>query len=88
MPTAEANEALGLPVDARSYEAAAEMLSFFEINTIRLLTNNSGKRSALETLGITVHQQVPLLTQPTAENLKYLQTKSAKLGHILPDLMG
>ncbi|HSI27800.1 MAG: GTP cyclohydrolase II [Methylophilus sp.] len=88
LDTVEANEALGLPVDSRSYEAASEMLSFFEINSVRLLTNNSGKRSALETLGISVHQQVPLLTEPTLENLKYLQTKSIKLGHIIPDLMG
>jgi GTP cyclohydrolase II len=31
---------------------------------------------------------VPLLTEPTLENLKYLQTKSTKLGHLIPDLMG
>lgn len=86
LDTVEANEALGLPVDGRSYEAAAEMLAFFDINSIRLLTNNLGKQSALESLGVTVHQQVPLLTQPTAENIKYLQTKSHKLGHIIPDL--
>jgi GTP cyclohydrolase II len=86
LDTVEANEALGLPVDGRSYEAAAEMLAFFDINSIRLLTNNLAKQSALEALGVTVHQQVPLLTQPTSENLKYLQTKSHKLGHIIPDL--
>lgn len=86
MDTVEANVALGLPVDARTYESAADMLRYFAINSIRLLSNNQEKRTALQTLGITIHQQVPLLTTPTPENLKYLQTKSVKLGHLIPDL--
>lgn len=86
MDTVEANVALGLPVDARTYESAADMLRYFEINSIRLLSNNQEKRTALQTLGITIHQQVPLLTTPTTENLRYLQTKSVKLGHLIPDL--
>jgi GTP cyclohydrolase II len=28
---------------------------------------------------------VPLITAPTPENLRYLRTKRAKLGHIFPD---
>ncbi|BEV07761.1 GTP cyclohydrolase II [Methylophilus sp. DW102] len=86
LDTVEANIALGLPVDARTYEAAAEMLHYFEINTIQLLSNNLEKRTALQSLGISVAQQVPLLTPPTPDNLKYLQTKVNKLGHLLPDL--
>lgn len=86
MDTVEANVALGLPVDARTYEAAADMLGYFDIHSIRLLSNNQDKRTALQALGISVHQQVPLLTTPTADNLKYLQTKSVKLGHLIPDL--
>ncbi|MBF5038265.1 GTP cyclohydrolase II [Methylophilus sp. 13] len=86
LDTVEANIALGLPVDARTYEAAAEMLQHFEINTIQLLSNNQEKRTALQSLGISVAQQVPLLTPPTPDNLKYLQTKVNKLGHLLPDL--
>lgn len=86
MDTVEANIALGLPVDARTYESAADMLRHFDINSIRLLSNNQEKRTALQSLGINIHQQVPLLTTPTTENLKYLQTKSVKLGHLIPDL--
>ncbi|QDC44424.1 GTP cyclohydrolase II [Methylophilus medardicus] len=86
LDTVEANEALGLPVDARSYEAAADMLAFFDIQRIRLLSNNQDKRAALQALGISIAEQVPLLTTPTHENLKYLQTKSHKLGHLIPDL--
>lgn len=86
MDTVEANVALGLPIDARTYESAADMLRYFEINSIRLLSNNQEKRTALQSFGITINQQVPLLTTPTSENLKYLQTKSIKLGHLIPDL--
>ncbi|AKR43617.1 GTP cyclohydrolase II [Methylophilus sp. TWE2] len=86
MDTVEANVALGLPIDARTYESAADMLRYFEINSIRLLSNNQEKRTALQSFGITINQQVPLLTMPTTENLKYLQTKSVKLGHLIPDL--
>lgn len=86
MDTVEANVALGLPIDARTYESAADMLRYFEINSIRLLSNNQEKRTALQSFGITINQQVPLLTTPTTENLKYLQTKSVKLGHLIPDL--
>lgn len=86
MDTVEANVALGLPIDARTYESAADMLRYFEINSIRLLSNNQEKRTALQSFGITINQQVPLLTTPTTENLKYLQTKSIKLGHLIPDL--
>lgn len=86
MDTVEANVALGLPIDARTYESAADMLRYFEINSIRLLSNNHEKRTALQSFGITINQQVPLLTTPTTENLKYLQTKSIKLGHLIPDL--
>ena len=88
MDTVEANVALGLPVDARTYEAAADMLHYFNIHNIQLLSNNQEKRTALQSLGISVDQQVPLLTTPTTENLKYLQTKFQKLGHLLPDLPG
>jgi len=86
MDTVEANVALGLPIDARTYESAADMLRYFEINSIRLLSNNQEKRTALQSFGITINQQVPLLTTPTTENLKYLQTKSIKLGHLIPVL--
>lgn len=85
MDTVEANLALGLPVDARTYEAAAEMLAYFEVPSIHLLSNNPKKQAALQSLGVSVHQQVPLLTTPTADNAAYLQTKSSKLGHLIPD---
>lgn len=85
MDTVDANVALGLPVDARSYEVAAAMLQHFDIQQIRLLSNNQHKKAALQALGIVVSEQVPLLTPPNADNQQYLQTKATRLGHLIPD---
>ncbi|MEX2457800.1 MAG: bifunctional 3,4-dihydroxy-2-butanone-4-phosphate synthase/GTP cyclohydrolase II [Actinomycetota bacterium] len=81
--TVEANLSLGLPADGRSYETAAQILRDLGLRSVRLLTNNPAKCDALEALGITVSECVPLQTEPTAENLRYLQAKRDKLDHRL-----
>lgn len=81
--TVEANLALGLPVDSRSYAAAAAILRSLGIHGVRLLTNNPRKMTGLEAAGITVNERVPLRIPATAENLPYLRTKSERLGHDL-----
>ena len=53
---------------------------------MRLLTNNPLKRAGLEGYGLSIVERVPLETKPTRENLRYLQTKREKLGHILDNL--
>src|ERR1700751_278740 len=52
--TVSANTALGLPVDARSYRAAVEILLELGVRRLRLLTNNPGKVLAVEAAGIVV----------------------------------
>jgi len=81
--TVEANELLGFPPDAREYSVAAQMLSDLGVRKVRLLTNNPSKPSALEDFGIAVVERVPLEVRPHAENMRYLQTKREKLGHLL-----
>ena len=46
-------------------------------------TNNPAKCEALEALGVRVHERVPVLTEPTPENYKYLRTKQDRMGHRL-----
>ena len=53
------------------------------ITTMRLMTNNPSKRGGLEGFGLEVVEQVPIETEPTPENLRYLATKRDKLGHKL-----
>jgi GTP cyclohydrolase II len=86
LDTVEANLALGLPVDARDYRVAAEMLHDLGVRSVRLLSNNPRKREALVRHGIGVEAQVPLLIPPCENNITYLRTKRERLDHYLPHL--
>ncbi|WUP46770.1 GTP cyclohydrolase II [Streptomyces sp. NBC_00259] len=86
LDTVEANLALGLPVDARDYGVAADILHDLGVRSVRLMSNNPRKREALQQHGIKVTEQVPLLTQPREENIFYLRAKRERLGHHLPHL--
>ncbi|MGZ4189933.1 MAG: bifunctional 3,4-dihydroxy-2-butanone-4-phosphate synthase/GTP cyclohydrolase II [Actinomycetota bacterium] len=81
--TVEANLMLGHPADARDYLAAAKILQAMDVDDVRLLTNNPAKRSGLESYGVAVRTRIPLVTVPTEENLRYLQTKRVKFSHDL-----
>ncbi|KAJ1445994.1 3,4-dihydroxy-2-butanone 4-phosphate synthase-domain-containing protein [Pelagophyceae sp. CCMP2097] len=81
--TIEANLDQGLPVDARSYKAAAEILLSLGVHTVRLMTNNPAKCAELEAHGVKVFERVPLVTTPNEVNFKYLLTKQEKMGHLL-----
>jgi GTP cyclohydrolase II len=83
MDTVEANLHLGFPADARSYSDAAAILKDQGVRSVRLVTNNPEKVKALETRGIVVAERVRYEIQPRLENYSYLQTKAAKLGHLL-----
>jgi 3,4-dihydroxy 2-butanone 4-phosphate synthase/GTP cyclohydrolase II len=85
--TVDANLQLGLPADARDYGTGAQILVDLGIRTMRLLTNNPGKRAGLEGYGLEIVERVPLTTTPTPDNIAYLRTKQDRLGHIL-DLPG
>lgn len=84
--TVEANEQLGLPVDARDYQAAAGILSALGVTRIRLLSNNPVKREHLERYGITVVSMVPSEIPSRLENQHYLETKRDRLNHQLSHL--
>ncbi|MGW5336454.1 GTP cyclohydrolase II [Streptomyces bauhiniae] len=86
LDTVEANVALGLPVDARDYRVAAEMLHDLKVRSVRLMSNNPRKREALTQHGIEVAEQVPLLIEPSENNIRYLRTKRERLDHHLPHL--
>jgi 3,4-dihydroxy 2-butanone 4-phosphate synthase/GTP cyclohydrolase II len=83
LDTVEANLELGLPSDGRDYGVATQILADLGVGPLRLLTNNPGKRAALETNGLTVLDRVPLHTEPTPENVHYLATKQRRMGHLL-----
>jgi 3,4-dihydroxy 2-butanone 4-phosphate synthase / GTP cyclohydrolase II len=83
LDTVEANLELGLPADAREYGIGNQILADLGLTTIRILTNNPKKLTGIEGFGLTVVEQVPIETEPTVQNRRYLATKRDKLGHRL-----
>ncbi len=80
--TVEANCKLGLPIDGRDYNIAADILNELGVSNINLLTNNPAKISQLKSRGIAVNP-VPVEAEPNQHNKKYLADKKNKLGHKL-----
>ncbi|HET7482063.1 MAG TPA: bifunctional 3,4-dihydroxy-2-butanone-4-phosphate synthase/GTP cyclohydrolase II [Actinomycetota bacterium] len=83
LDTVEANVELGFSPDSRDYGVGAQILVDLGVSTMRLLTNNPTKRAGLEGYGLEIVERVPLQTEPNPENLRYLETKREKLGHLL-----
>jgi len=81
--TVEANLELGFPADLRDYGIGAQILADIGLSSIRLLTNNPKKVVGIEGFGLKVVERVPLVVASTPENIRYLQTKREKLGHLL-----
>lgn len=81
--TVEANEALGFPADLRDYGIGAQILADLGVRKMRLMTNNPKKMVGLEGYGLSVVERVPVEISSCPENLKYLRTKCAKMGHIM-----
>ncbi len=82
--TVDANTRLGLPVDARDYSYAGEVLACLGVRSLRLLSNNPAKALALRKAGLEVTEIVPLPTAAQARNRAYLSAKAARMGHLRP----
>ena len=81
--TVEANRKLGFKPDQRDYGIGAQILVALGIRRLRLITNNPRKFIGLAGYGLEIVERVPLEVPPNACNLRYLQTKKEKMGHIL-----
>jgi GTP cyclohydrolase II len=82
LDTVEANEELGFEADLRNYALPAAILLYFNLNAVRLLSNNPDKVAALEAAGIAVVERAPIIIAPEATTAEYLRTKREKLGHL------
>lgn len=81
--TVEANERLGFEADLRDYRMPADILRYFKIRSVRLLSNNPDKIAALENAGIHVAERIPCIVVPHESAEGYLKTKKQKMGHLL-----
>lgn len=81
--TVTANEALGFEPDLREYDIAAQMLKYFGVTEINLLSNNPEKFSGLEQYGIEIQKRIPVITKANQNNQDYLEVKKLQMGHML-----
>lgn len=81
--TIEANEGLGLPVDARDYSDALEILRRIGIRQVRLMTNNPLKLDAFSGSDVELVERVAIEMPRHEENARYLDTKRDAMGHQL-----
>ena len=80
--THDAYARMGVEVDPRNYERVSQVVRSFDLDCVRLLTNNPRKLSGLQEAGITVVHE-PLRVLPTDSSRAYLETKRDKFGHLL-----
>ncbi|MDA0837405.1 MAG: GTP cyclohydrolase II [Planctomycetota bacterium] len=81
--TVEANEDLGFPVDRRDYGIGWQILKELGVRKLRLITNNPAKIYGLEAYGLEITKRVQMPVTPNNSNLRYLETKKQKLGHLI-----
>jgi len=86
LDTVEANRRLGFAPDLRHFGIGAQILYDLGVRDIRLLTNNPRKVIGLEGYGMRIVERIPIQMVPGDHNRDYLQTKKAKLGHLLDEL--
>lgn len=81
--TVEANEKLGFKSDYRDYVLPVEILRQLGVSSVRLMTNNREKVSALSHAGIEVIERVPCEAAPARQAVRYLRVKKEKMGQLL-----
>lgn len=86
LDTVDANVEQGLPVDAREYSVAGQILADLELGSVNLLTNNPAKADALDGYGPRIAATSRIEVTPNSNNVAYLRTKRDRMGHDLPSL--
>lgn len=89
LDTVEANIRLGFSADSRDYTMANQILDYFAIQDLQLLTNNPDKLDAISSMRQRHIIRKPLSVAANCVNHHYLLTKNRKFGHsidVLPPI--
>ncbi|UDI77983.1 3,4-dihydroxy-2-butanone-4-phosphate synthase [Staphylococcus taiwanensis] len=81
--TVTANLALGFDEDLRDYHIAAQILKYFNVQQVNLLSNNPKKFEGLSEYGIKVADRTEIIVPETPHNHDYMTTKKEKMGHLI-----
>jgi len=81
--TYQADNILGFSGDERDYKSAVDILKFFKVNKLNLITNNPEKMNYLESHKITVNKMIKFKPGINPHNKKYLETKKIIGKHLL-----
>lgn len=84
LDTVDANVEQGLPVDAREYSVAGQILADLGVASVDVLSNNPEKVEALSGYGPVVAGRTRIEIVPSHDNISYLRTKRDRMGHDLP----
>lgn len=84
LDTVEANVEQGLPVDAREYSVAGQILADLGVASVDVLSNNPDKVEALSGYGPIIAGRTRIEIAPSHDNIAYLRTKRDRMGHDLP----
>jgi GTP cyclohydrolase II len=77
--TVEANHQLGFASDQRTYEVVDFIFDYYNIDEIKLITNNPAK---LKGIKAKIVDRVPVEVGQTEQNANYLKTKKEKMDHL------
>ncbi len=83
LDTVDANIHLGLPIDARGYDAAVDILCALGVSRVQLLTNNPDKLRQMSRSPLEIIERIPLQVPVHEDTRAYLETKRQRLGHWL-----
>ncbi len=79
--TITANKLLGFKDDCRTYEIVDEILEYYGIKKINLMTNNPLKLNSLK--NVIIEKRVPIIMNSCQYNYEYLEVKKEQMGHLL-----
>lgn len=83
LDTVEANLRLNLPIDARKFDEAVEIINYYNPKSIQLLTNNPQKVEEMKQYLDKDVTRRELIIKANPKNDNYLKVKQHKLKHML-----